>query len=220
MELRWLGFASWMVLVFVGALLGPVPAAAQEPGAAPQGEMAGPAGPPAEVDPSDEIERLDFSDAIRLESHEIPEYNVVSAFFRRAYQVTQIAPHAQDHFLKSIGIEPGTPAAEFFAEVREAAFEAMMIDTVDGSLLHDEEAFLEAQYAALSEKARRLGVIYRNLLLGLKEADVSVEPLIRYCEEIRESLYLASTEADNSRYIEAVSSFDEELEGIDIGVGQ
>ena len=147
---------------------------------------------------------------VNLEPHEIPQFTVVEWLFRRLSMVRASA-YVYENILKEIGIEPGSYAAEFLAGVTDQAMEVLNVHTVNGKLTG--EAFMEYQYQAIGEKARKLGVVYRNLVLGLEEAGVSLELIERYCEEeLRPSLQIASTISDNTKYMEAVAEFDKQLE--------
>lgn len=147
--------------------------------------------------------------AVKFTAEEIPQFSVVSHFFRRIWMVRHNAYVYEKH-LKDIGIEPGSHAAEFLAGVTDQAIKVLEIHTVDGNLAG--EAYMEYQYKALREKARKLGVVYRNLLLGLEEAGISPELVKTYCEEtIRPSISLVSTDSDNTRYLATVAEFDKQL---------
>lgn len=188
---------SWKALVSLTALLfslclGAPPAAAQTEG---------------EITEAVTVEGTRLT--VTLEPDEIPLFNVVEFFFRR---ISIVRRHADlyEKTLTDIGIQPGSEAANFLADVTDKAIEILNVSTVDGSLTGD--AFMEHQYKAVREKARKLGVVYRNLLLGLEEAGVSAELVETYCEEtIRPSITAVSDDDDNTRYLESVAEFEKQL---------
>lgn len=146
---------------------------------------------------------------VNLEPDEVPRYMVVEWFFRRLSMVRSSA-YTYEKILKEVGIESGGHAAEFLAAVTDQAIEILNVNTINGKL--SGEAFMEYQYKAIKEKARKLGIVYRNLLLGLEEAGVSVDLVEKYCEEtIRPSLQIASTISDNTKYLNAIAEFDKQV---------
>lgn len=144
-----------------------------------------------------------------FEPEEISQYQVVSAFFRRA---KFLANHRSlnEKFLMEIGIEPESSAEIFFSEVLREADRILEMRTLDPKL--SGEAFLEYQYTALATKAGKLGALYGELLAGLAEAGIPAAGIERYCnEQVRPNMSVASTEEDDTRFFESVAEFDRKL---------
>lgn len=145
---------------------------------------------------------------VTLEAHEIPQFIVVEHFFRRIAMVRDHS-HIYEKLLQDIGIKPGSETARFLADITDTAIEILNVNSIDGSLTG--EAFMEHQYKAVGEKARKLGIVYRNLLRGLEEAGSSSKLVEKYCEEIlRPDVTVFSTERDE-RYFVAVAEFEKQL---------
>jgi len=137
---------------------------------------------------------------------EIPNFLVVSSFFRRA-DILLNHDHAAvtRSFLEELEIP--LELQPFFAEVTDEAIRILSEPLVDPEL--EGEEFMNHQYRVIERKATSLGALFATFLSGLEEAAATTDGVKRYCEEqIRATLSVASTEETNGRYLESTQAFD------------
>jgi hypothetical protein len=154
---------------------------------------------------------VDLSDPIlKLAGEEIPLYMVVNHFFLRAHSALKADhPQVSKHFLKELGIPADSPVVPYFRELSQEAHEIIAAPKVDWTL--EGEAFMQYQLNEIHKKAQRMAILYRNLLAGLEDAEISPEPMQNYLAQMRSTMEVSATSVEDLRYFEAITVFEEEL---------
>lgn len=174
-------------LVVMGLVLSAMPGLAQPAGEAPTG--------------------------VSMDPEEVPRYLLVLNFLQQAHSLYFDSPSvAYAGFVRSLGMPPGSAAEQILSAVVTETGDTLNRPTWDFSI-EDKDAFERAQERAFAQKARDVGLVYRELLQRLEEVDYDTEALRAHIDARRhQAAWSASDRRTLEAMIENSRPFDEALD--------
>jgi hypothetical protein len=135
----------------------------------------------------------------KLEGKALPKYNVVFAFYSRAFARYKDGEATYTKFLRELGMEPDTEQAEALTRALLLA-KALAVDVLDLTpYAEDREAFYRVQDDWLRRQVHSLREIHGALLSELRRAGYPVDRLETYLEEkVRPGTSLTTGGPDSS----------------------
>jgi len=155
---------------------------------------------------------LDPTNASEYKDEEIPRFYVVMTFFQTASMKIRRDSASGARFLRSLGVDEGSPAADAVIASVFDAEEILEMRRFDHRL--ESQEFEDRQFEILSYQAMQLADIYAELSKNLASMGLSSQVLDDYIEQnVRPGMSVIALDGELSARHEGVSDlFDDRLE--------